>query len=45
MRDMLVSAASVACIEVSDGSRYITLENRPNTSELANAVNEGRGLP
>lgn len=43
MRDMLVSAEADrvenACC--ADG----VAENRPNTSQLANAINSGRGLP
>ena len=40
MSDMLVSRFLVNVI-----TKLTSLENRPNTSQVANAINSGRGLP
>lgn len=49
MRDMLVSSSSSNYLgeRMLDDmfANEVDVENRPNTSQLANAVNLGKGLP
>ena len=39
------STFSQCLVRINVANRLASIENRPNTSQLANAINSGRGLP